>query len=211
MKYYIITIITFLIVINLYTNIRYKKQSNNLKNELSVLEEKYNFLNDLNRNNLKNEKHAFENSLMYNGKKVSSKAKLQSGNNEKIDFNRLFPKNHILIYRISENVCSICYDETIEKLMSFSEDIGSSKILILVPLKRIRELRTYLKEFKSNIRFYGVKENTLGLNLDNFSPFFFILNKNGGVEHIFEPLKVDKDNQLENYFGMLKYRYFDTE
>ncbi len=133
--------------------------------------------------------------------------KLLKNKEENVFLKNLVNNRGKLVYRISDKVCSICYDEVIKELKYYSGKIGNENILILVPIDRIRELKAYLEELECNISFYGIKTNNILTEIDEHFPFFFYIDDQMLPKHVFIPSKNEIDN-TKIYLDIIKERYF---
>ncbi|WP_111310029.1 hypothetical protein [Confluentibacter sediminis] len=153
-------------------------------------------------------KQTFMNSLYYDNTDLSQKdIQLSKSKSESIAFKSIIGEKNRLVYRISDDVCSICFDQVIEELKKFYDKKDIEDIIILVPLDRMRELKSYFDELKCNIPFYGISKNGLGLGIDQYSPFFFYIDKSMLVKHVFIPAKAEIES-TQIYLEVMDERYF---
>lgn len=207
MKYVGVLIICSVIIVGLsfYYNSKLKIKENKLLIYEGLKED---LRNDFQNIKSKSDFY-FNNSLINNGLKLDDSVDLTNQKGNLTNVRKIISNGELrVIYRISEDVCNICYDKTIQRLIHFSDEVGVDNVAIFVPFERMRELRSYLNELDSNIPYFGIRKRELNIEVDSFSPFFFILNKEGKVNHIFVPPKVDQYNRVENYLSILKNRYF---
>ena len=191
---YVLTIYNYFKIKRIYERkeVLYTKQINDLKSVKAL----FNAENQLN----------FESTYRFGNKYISDDIKLYRGKNEKYSLEDI-NKNPKLVYRISDNVCEICYDNVLAQLIEFeSKNQNENNIIILVPLDRIRELKVYLTKNDLNIPYYGIKEDTLGIGVSKFHPYFFIL-ENNIAQHIFVPSK-NEIKSTEKYLDIIWTRYF---
>lgn len=115
-----------------------------------------------------------------------------------------------LVYRITETVCNICYDEVIKELKKYEEIIGSNNLVILVPLLRLRELKKYLNDQEFNVRVFGIQPNGLGIEIEeNSNPFIFVIDQSKMYKHVFIPPR-NNIGLTSMYLDLISERYFQN-
>lgn len=200
-KYYIIIIIV-LFGFNLALGYKYITQKEYVSAKLGLLK------NDISKRHdeidlLREEKNkVIEQFIFYDNYQISLDIKVYTIDNKFVDLNSIVDKRK-LVYRISDNVCSICYDTTIAEMKKFSNEIDVNDIIILVPFDRMRDLKAYLDELNTNIQFYGVKKDELNIPVDDHSPFFFYTDSSLKIRHLFIPSKSEVDTTRQ-YFDLIK-------
>lgn len=209
MTKYSITIIVALVVLNLFTLFNMYSTKDNfvlketgLKRQIKDLKAKENLTAvERNRN--------FITTYTYSNRKLSPTIKVYRGKNEEFLLKDLIDSKK-LIYRISDNTCEICYDDVLNLFTNYSEVVNNENLIIIVPLDRIRELKVYLEQQNSDIPFYGIKKGELGLEVDKYYPFLFLLEKDMDVEHVFVPSK-NEIQTTKDYLDIIKFRNFERE
>ena len=118
-------------------------------------------------------------------------------------------KHRTLLYRIPENVCSVCYDTVIQQLTTVYSKIGSKNIAVIIPSRHLREFKRNMDRQNIDINIYVAShERSLGVATETHdAPFFMITDDGQELKHLFVPLKLDP-SLTADYLETMRARYF---
>ncbi|MDR1882065.1 MAG: hypothetical protein LBR26_04705 [Prevotella sp.] len=125
--------------------------------------------------------------------------------------NREYWKNNlkepVLIYRYPQYMCKSCYNEDIEELLSFQEEAGKDKVLVLPAFEDNKENRISLNNELAKFNYINTPLNLLKIPdyqyEENQQRYFAVLNKEGEISMVFFP-RFGYKRLTNDYFSEVK-------
>lgn len=128
--------------------------------------------------------------------------------NTSYSLNEILDNKNKFVFVAPQKACSPCYDEIIMEFGYISEQIGFENFLVIVPMSKYREFMSFFKNKNYNISPYALNsEDNLPEIMNQDVPYFFILNEDLMISHIFIPQKTGPEYFIK-YFDIIKYKFF---
>jgi peroxiredoxin len=185
----LLTIVISLIIIVQFNNTIYE-----LKNERQQMFGKLNELMKTDENLFKN----YENS----GIKLDLNNLYTNNDYKNVKLSDLV-KNGIVVFRFEDSDCMDCVYSALPLIDSLDIKLGKGKVIIISTFGNKEAMLAFAEanNIKVPVLLDNGSLNKLPIEVDNKSPYFFLLDKEGNMKNFFLP---------DKYFPVLTKKYFDV-
>ncbi len=187
---YLIVVVIVLVVVNL---INLEKIYNNKADSNFLLKTFQNKLksDSITMTGLMNNQMFLSQNTYFN---ICPNFKLLTETGKEVLLSDLCGGNNKLIFRYNEFTCQTCIYREMLNLMTLSEKIGKSNIIVLASYKNKRDFIINKMANKIDLPIYNVPLKSFDNTIENFNiPYLFIIDKQFTAKNIFLP-----DNDLQN-------------
>ena len=91
----------------------------------------------------------------------------------------------VLILRISSEDCDVCIDRIIEQLKLIGNEKLKEKIILITDFKYPRQIPIFVREHGIEFKVLSLPRFEFGSEIDKFTPFYFIVQKDFSVSNLF--------------------------
>ncbi len=116
----------------------------------------------------------------------------------------------LLLLRFSFQNCDLCINSALGELQQMEKDLGRSNVMLAGTFLSPREFQIFDQSGKTaGFECHNVPEKYFGLHAEQDAslPFFFVLFPDGGIRHVFFPMKEDA-GRTRKYLRAIQERYF---